>query len=121
MAGGWKRRRAQRYRSYDETRSALTTIPASSPPATKRTMPNDKPIAPTIDARDEAPPASPKRSRGGPKGLRITDVAAVAGVSPITVSRVFNNPESVAPETLERVRQVVQKLGYVPNRLAGGL
>jgi LacI family gluconate utilization system Gnt-I transcriptional repressor len=88
-------------------------------------MPNDKPTAYPIDAQDkaqdEAPPAPVKRSRGGAKGLRITDVAAVAGVSPITVSRVFNNPESVAPETLERVRQVVQKLGYVPNRLAGGL
>ena len=84
-------------------------------------MPNDKPTAYPIDVQDEAPPAPVKRSRGGAKGLRITDVAAVAGVSPITVSRVFNNPESVAPETLERVRQVVQKLGYVPNRLAGGL
>jgi LacI family gluconate utilization system Gnt-I transcriptional repressor len=85
-------------------------------------MPTDKPIAYSIeDPDDEATPAPVKRTRGGPKGLRITDVAAVAGVSPITVSRVFNNPESVAPETLERVRQVVQKLGYVPNRLAGGL
>ena len=84
-------------------------------------MPNDKTTDFPIDAPDEAQSAPPKRSRGGPKGLRITDVAAVAGVSPITVSRVFNNPESVAPETLERVRQVVQKLGYVPNRLAGGL
>ena len=66
-------------------------------------------------------PVRIKRTRGGPKGLRITDVAALAGVSPITVSRVFNSPDSVAPDTLERVRAVVQKLGYVPNRLAGGL
>ncbi|WP_174362812.1 substrate-binding domain-containing protein [uncultured Caballeronia sp.] len=83
-------------------------------------MPNDKPAAFSIDG-----PASGvtrvKRTRGGPKGLRITDVATAAGVSPITVSRVFNSPETVAPETLERVRRVVQKLGYVPNRLAGGL
>ena len=78
-----------------------------------------KPAAPTVDHTDAT--VRTKRTRGGPKGLRITDVAAQAGVSPITVSRVFNNPESVAPETLERVRQVVQKLGYVPNRLAGGL
>jgi len=55
-------------------------------------MPNDKPTAYPADSQDEAPPAPVKRSRGGPKGLRITDVAAVAGVSPITVSRVFNNP-----------------------------
>lgn len=81
-------------------------------------MPADKPIAITEDATA----APPKRLRGGaPKGLRITDVAAQAGVSPITVSRVFNSPETVAPETRERVRLVVQKLGYVPNRLAGGL
>jgi LacI family transcriptional regulator, gluconate utilization system Gnt-I transcriptional repressor len=83
-------------------------------------MPNHKPTADASpDAPDVAAPA--KRLRGGPKGWRITDVAAQAGVAPITVSRVFNSPETVAPETLERVRQVVQKLGYVPNRLAGGL
>jgi LacI family gluconate utilization system Gnt-I transcriptional repressor len=83
-------------------------------------MPNHKPTAAASpDAPEVATPA--KRMRGGPKGLRITDVAAQAGVAPITVSRVFNSPETVAPETLERVRQVVQKLGYVPNRLAGGL
>jgi LacI family transcriptional regulator, gluconate utilization system Gnt-I transcriptional repressor len=122
MAGGWKRRRAQRYRAYDEARSAFTTIAGSSTLHPKRTMPNDKPTAYSIeDPDEEVTPAPAKRTRGGPKGLRITDVAALAGVSPITVSRVFNNPESVAPETLERVRQVVQKLGYVPNRLAGGL
>jgi LacI family transcriptional regulator, gluconate utilization system Gnt-I transcriptional repressor len=34
---------------------------------------------------------------------------------------VFNAPQTVAPETLLRVRQAVQELGYVPNRLAGGL
>jgi len=81
-------------------------------------MPNEKPTSELIAA---PVPAPARRSRGAKKGIRITDVAASAGVSPITVSRVFNNPESVAPETLERVRQVVQKLGYVPNRLAGGL
>jgi LacI family gluconate utilization system Gnt-I transcriptional repressor len=83
-------------------------------------MPNDKPAAFSIDTSANEG-THVKRTRGGPKGLRITDVATAAGVSPITVSRVFNSPETVAPETLERVRQVVQKLGYVPNRLAGGL
>ncbi|CAB3677353.1 LacI family DNA-binding transcriptional regulator [Paraburkholderia rhynchosiae] len=83
-------------------------------------MPNQKPPAAAgADLPEAAAPV--RRMRGGPKGLRITDVAAQAGVAPITVSRVFNSPETVAPETLERVRQVVQKLGYVPNRLAGGL
>jgi LacI family gluconate utilization system Gnt-I transcriptional repressor len=66
-------------------------------------------------------PMPPQRVRGTAKPPRITDVARSAGVSPITVSRVFNQPQTVAPETLERVRDAVQKLGYVPNRLAGGL
>ncbi|SPB15340.1 LacI family transcriptional regulator [Caballeronia novacaledonica] len=65
--------------------------------------------------------APARRARSGAKGVRITDVAAVAGVSPITVSRVFNAPGTVAPETLARVRHAVAELGYVPNRLAGGL
>ena len=62
-----------------------------------------------------------KGVRGAAKSVRITDVAAAAGVSAITVSRVFNQPETVAPDTLARVRGVVAQLGYVPNRLAGGL
>jgi LacI family transcriptional regulator, gluconate utilization system Gnt-I transcriptional repressor len=45
----------------------------------------------------------------------------MAGVSPITVSRVFNRPEMVASGTLEHVRRVIERTGYVPNLLAGGL
>jgi LacI family gluconate utilization system Gnt-I transcriptional repressor len=45
----------------------------------------------------------------------------MAGVSPITVSRVFNRPEMVAAGTLEHVRRVIERTGYVPNMLAGGL
>jgi len=48
-------------------------------------------------------------------------VAKLAGVSPITVSRVFNQPEMVASGTLEHVRRVIERTGYVPNLLAGGL
>ena len=39
----------------------------------------------------------------------------------MTVSRVLNSPEQVAPDTAERVREVIERLGYVPNLLAGGL
>lgn len=84
-------------------------------------MANPKPPAASVDPAGHLLQEPAKRSRSGTKGMRITDVAAQAGVSPITVSRAFNNPGSLAPETLERVRGVVQKLGYVPNRLAGGL
>ena len=39
----------------------------------------------------------------------------------MTVSRVLNTPEQVAPDTAERVRAAIERLGYVPNLLAGGL
>ena len=38
------------------------------------------------------------------KRLTIRDVAAAAGVSTQTVSRVLNNRPDVAPETLERIQ-----------------
>ncbi|MGD9689972.1 MAG: LacI family DNA-binding transcriptional regulator [Phycisphaerales bacterium] len=51
----------------------------------------------------------------------IQDVAAAAGVSTATVSRVLNSPALVSQETAERVRQAIQKLGYRPNLFAQGL
>ncbi|MCW4463858.1 LacI family transcriptional regulator [Sphingomonas sp. BT-65] len=45
----------------------------------------------------------------------IIDVAAVAGVSTATVSRVLSQPERVAEATRQRVLEVVQSLGYSPN------
>ena len=51
----------------------------------------------------------------------IRDVAKKANVSISTVSRVFNNPESVGQEMRERVLQVIAELGYAPNPMASGL
>lgn len=48
-------------------------------------------------------------------------VAKVAGVSPITVSRVMNHPNKVSPKTLKKVQQAISQTGYVPNLLAGAL
>jgi LacI family gluconate utilization system Gnt-I transcriptional repressor len=62
-----------------------------------------------------------RRGRRGTGRVRITDVATLAGVAPITVSRVLNAPDSVAAETLRRVREAIERIGYVPNMLAGGL
>lgn len=42
----------------------------------------------------------------------IYDVAAVAGVSHQTVSRVLNDPERVRPATRARVLAVIGHLGY---------
>ncbi|HEX4944833.1 MAG TPA: LacI family DNA-binding transcriptional regulator [Usitatibacteraceae bacterium] len=55
------------------------------------------------------------------KAVTIRDVAKVAGVSPITVSRALSRPELVTPETLERIRAVVSRTGYVRNVMAGSL
>jgi LacI family gluconate utilization system Gnt-I transcriptional repressor len=60
------------------------------------------------------------RSRSG-GGITVADVAKLAGVSPITVSRAINTPTRVSAEKLERVRNAVAESGYVPNLLAGGL
>jgi LacI family transcriptional regulator len=51
----------------------------------------------------------------------IQDVAKLAGVSPITVSRVLNNSGYASEETRARVEAAVAELGYVPNTLARGL
>lgn len=60
---------------------------------------------------------------GNPK-VTILDVAAGAGVSSGTVSRVINQDVHVKPETRQRVLEVMQQLGFVANRqarsLAGG-
>jgi LacI family gluconate utilization system Gnt-I transcriptional repressor len=53
--------------------------------------------------------------------VTVVDVARVAGVSPMTVSRVLAERDGVAPDTAERVLKAVGLLGYVRNRLAGGL
>lgn len=51
----------------------------------------------------------------------MADVAREAGVSLVTVSRVINQPDKVAPETLAQVREAIDRLRYVPNLLAGSL
>ncbi|RKN44022.1 LacI family DNA-binding transcriptional regulator [Streptomyces hoynatensis] len=50
----------------------------------------------------------------------INDVARAAGVSPATVSRVFNGGR-VTPERAERVRRAAARLGFAPNRVAQSL
>ena len=51
----------------------------------------------------------------------MSDVAARAGVSHQTVSRVLNTPELVRPETQERVRAAIEELGYRRNLSARAL
>jgi len=62
-----------------------------------------------------------KRSRRGSGAITLRDVAKLAGVAPITASRALNTPTQVSPEVLQKVHDAVQRTGYVPNRMAGGL
>ena len=69
----------------------------------------------------EAGPDAQRRARRGHGRPTLHDVASVAGVTRITVSRFLRSPELLAPETAERVRQAVESVGYVPNLQAGQL
>jgi DNA-binding LacI/PurR family transcriptional regulator len=51
----------------------------------------------------------------------IKEVAAVAGVSKSTVSRVLNDTPGVSPTARERVRSAIERTGYQPNRAARSL
>lgn len=51
----------------------------------------------------------------------MTEVARRAGVSVMTVSRVFSEPDSVAAETRSRIEQVAADIAYVPDGIASAL
>src|SRR3954451_12511811 len=51
----------------------------------------------------------------------LATVAQEAGVSRQTVSNALNRPELLRPETLTPVREVIETLGYSPNRAARSL
>src|SRR6185503_7991643 len=50
--------------------------------------------------------------------MLITEIARKAKVSPATVSRAINQPQIVAPESLARIREVMQQHNYVPAPLS---
>ncbi|MDX3933897.1 LacI family DNA-binding transcriptional regulator [Stenotrophomonas sp.] len=63
----------------------------------------------------------PKKSvRRKTSGVTIDEVAALAGVSPMTVSRAINQGK-VRDVTRERVMRAVRELGYTPNLAASSL
>ena len=65
----------------------------------------------------------PGRNRNRNRKNRVTakDVAERAGVGTMTVSRALRSPDSVSAKLRARIDKAVAELGYVPNRLAGGL
>lgn len=63
--------------------------------------------------------------RGGTRrqgsGPTIADVAQLAGVAPMTVSRVINNESSVRAATRDAVNRAIKTLNYAPNQAAKSL
>ncbi|QYF73486.1 LacI family DNA-binding transcriptional regulator [Cryobacterium sp. PAMC25264] len=64
----------------------------------------------TLGTRSARPPAP-----------TLEMVAAAAGVSRATVSRVVNGSPKVRPEVVESVQAAIEQLNYVPNRAARSL
>lgn len=73
---------------------------------------------PSTDAAAEL--AAPRQRRGHGRAT-LRDVAQVAGVTAITVSRYLRQPGIVAPETAAAIRAALSSTGYVPNKQAGVL
>jgi DNA-binding LacI/PurR family transcriptional regulator len=65
--------------------------------------------------------ASPRRDARRSRRPTIRDVAALAGVSHQTVSRVINGDGNVRPQTRARVLKTIDEINYVPSPLARGL
>lgn len=64
-----------------------------------------------------------KHSKGKIPNKRATlsDVAKLAGVSTMTVSKVIRNTGSISSPTRNRVKEAIDELGYMPNLLAASL
>jgi LacI family transcriptional regulator, gluconate utilization system Gnt-I transcriptional repressor len=69
-----------------------------------RPIMEDKPLTPT------------RRS-----AVTLAEVASLAKVSEITVSRIMRNKGPIAEKTRAKVMAAVRAIGYVPNRVAGSL
>jgi LacI family gluconate utilization system Gnt-I transcriptional repressor len=68
-----------------------------------------------------APSARRRTRRAATRTPRLVDVARVANLSPITVSRALRVPEMVSPEARARVAAAVSRTGYVPDLVAASL
>ena len=61
------------------------------------------------------------RKRAGRRRTTLLDVAELAGVSPVTASRVLRKPELVSAPLRHRVESAMRDLAYIPNQLASAL
>lgn len=75
--------------------------------------------APRPPFRMDPMPAADPEPTGEP--VTMATIARIAGVTQPTVSRAFNHPEKLSPDTLHKIMEAVRRTGYVPNMVAGGL
>ena len=52
------------------------------------------------------------------KKVTFADIAAYTGFSKTTISRYFNNPDSLTLENQEKITHALDVLGYQENKLA---
>src|SRR6186713_1022966 len=87
-----------------------------------RTFP-DRPLLIQRAMTSDASPATssttstsnaPSRPRATGR-VTLADVARLAEVSPITVSRALRGERAVHPDLVARVKSAAQRLGYVPD------
>jgi len=74
----------------------------------------------TKGSKQHLTPATDKSS-AKKRDATMTDVARLANVSQMTVSRVMRKSGYISEDITNRVHAAADKLGYVNNRLAGGL
>jgi DNA-binding LacI/PurR family transcriptional regulator len=77
---------------------------------------------PTRSTRKPAAPEAARPTRAaaaGPSAGTLTSIAADAGVSLSTVSKVLNGRTDVAPGTRERIAQELRRHGYEPGSQVG--
>ena len=61
------------------------------------------------------------RKRRSTGKVTLADVAQLAGVGTMTVSRALRTPEQVSDKLREKIEAAVQELGYMPNLAASAL
>ncbi len=90
-------------------------------------MPIDSRVSPLTGERGGGVSAAPASAGGRERDFTrhhaptLEAVAALAGVSRATVSRVVNGSPKVHPDSADAVRKAIATLGYVPNRAARSL
>lgn len=63
----------------------------------------------------------PEKGKRSVARVGVRGIAKLAGVAPMTVSRVLSNPDMVSPTTRERVLKAIDDAGFVPSRIASSM